>query len=197
MSVNPNIEWIEIDELNLDARNPRLGRHFIAANSSQKKILREIEEWSLGELAVSFLESGFWTQEPPVVVEEEGRLVIIEGNRRLATLKLMALAKQGMPVSKRWTDLIKNVSKRKLADLSKVPCVRADSRKDVQAYLGFRHVSGIKQWEPTEKAQFIAQLVEDEKLTYEQVMRRIGSTTLSANITETPATFGISVGRWR
>ena len=95
MSVNPNIEWIEIDELNLDARNPRLGRHFIAANSSQKKILREIEEWSLGELAVSFLESGFWTQEPPVVVEEEGRLVIIEGNRRLATLKLMALAKQG------------------------------------------------------------------------------------------------------
>ena len=175
MSVNPNIEWIEIDELNLDARNPRLGRHFIAANSSQKKILREIEEWSLGELAVSFLESGFWTQEPPVVVEEEGRLVIIEGNRRLATLKLMALAKQGMPVSKRWTDLIKNVSKRKLADLSKVPCVRADSRKDVQAYLGFRHVSGIKQWEPTEKAQFIAQLVEDEKLTYEQSCVALGA----------------------
>ena len=53
----------------------------------------------------------------------------------------------------------------------------AGTRKEVQAYLGFRHVSGIKEWKPAEKAEFIAHLIDDEGLTYEQVMRRIGSKT--------------------
>src|SRR5665213_550448 len=50
-------------------------------------------------------------------------------------------------------------------------------RRSVQAYLGFRHVTGIKEWSPAEKAQFIAHLIEDEGLDYDQVRRRIGSKT--------------------
>ena len=48
-------------------------------------------------------------------------------------------------------------------------------RASVKSYLGFRHVTGIKEWKPAEKAQFIAELIEKDKLTYEKVRRRIGS----------------------
>jgi hypothetical protein len=63
------------------------------------------------------------------------------------------------------------------ADLfTRVPYVLADSRDDVQAFVGFRHVTGIKQWDGDEKAGFIAHLIDDSVLTYEQVARKIGST---------------------
>ena len=50
-----------------------------------------------------------------------------------------------------------------------------ESRESVRSFVGFRHVTGIKEWNPAEKAQFIAQLIENEGLDYEQVRRRIGS----------------------
>lgn len=58
--------------------------------------------------------------------------------------------------------------------LENVPYILADSRKDVQAYLGFRHVTGIKQWDPAEKAEYISELIESG-LTYKEVTELIGS----------------------
>jgi hypothetical protein len=49
------------------------------------------------------------------------------------------------------------------------------NRQTVSAYLGFRHVTGIKEWKPAEKAEYIAKLIEEEKLDYDEVRRRIGS----------------------
>jgi len=60
---------------------------------------------------------------------------------------------------------------------TRVPYFLADSREDVQAFLGFRHVTGIKPWDADEKAGFIAKLIDEQGMTYEQVMRKIGSKT--------------------
>src|SRR5207249_1630282 len=43
--------------------------------------------------------------------------------------------------------------------------------------LGFRHVTGIKEWNPAEKAEYIADLVEKHKMTYDEVRKKIGSKT--------------------
>jgi len=181
MAINEEVEWNDLNSLYLDPKNPRLGRHFIARNPSQDEVLDQIKDWTLDELAVSFLESGFWTQEALVITSEKigrsNRDVVIEGNRRLAALKLLDQAAHGEPVARKWKNFVKDVGESKLEKLRSVPCIRADSRKEVQAYLGFRHVSGIKEWNPAEKAEFIAHLIDDEKLTYEQVMRKIGSKT--------------------
>ncbi len=58
---------------------------------------------------------------------------------------------------------------------AQVPYIVASARDDVDAYLGFRHVTGIKQWEPQEKASFIAQLIEDRGMSYAEVGTLIGS----------------------
>jgi hypothetical protein len=49
------------------------------------------------------------------------------------------------------------------------------SRKDITAFLGFRHVTGIEEWNPAEKAEYIAKLIEDHAMSYEDVCRKIGS----------------------
>ena len=77
--------------------------------------------------------------------------------------------------------LVENLNEDDLEKFEKlfrsIPYVQADSRQDIEAFLGFRHVTGIKQWNPEEKAQYIAWLIEQRNMTYEQVMRKIGSKT--------------------
>jgi hypothetical protein len=70
MAVQNKIEYAELKDLNLDASNPRLGRENTGHQWSQDKVLEAMKDWTLDELALSFLESGFWPQEALLAVEE-------------------------------------------------------------------------------------------------------------------------------
>jgi hypothetical protein len=139
-----------------------------------------MKDWTLEELALSFLESGFWPQEALLAVKEllegEQRLVVVEGNRRLAALKLLKLAFDGKPDSRKWQELVSH--QKPPQDLfTEIPYIRIGSRKDVIAFLGFRHVTGIKEWNPAEKAEYITKLIEEHGMGYDQIRRKIGSKT--------------------
>ena len=179
MAISTEIEYAAIDELYLDPKNPRLGRNRVSPNTSQEDLLRIMREWVLDELALSYLESGgFWTHEPLIVVEEElygeRHLVVVEGNRRLAALRALREAREGRPSSSKWREMIQD-SQIPGGLFERIPYVRADSRLEVQAFLGFRHVTGIKQWGADEKAGFIAKLIDESNMTYREVARKIGS----------------------
>lgn len=137
-----------------------------------------MSDWTLDELAESFITSGFWPQEALIAVEEliygKNQLVVVEGNRRLAALKSLKAAVDGQPIGRYWAELTKNNSIPK-GLLEKIPYIKVNSRSDVASYLGFRHVTGIKEWKPAEKAQYIAKLIESDNLSYEEVRRKIGS----------------------
>jgi hypothetical protein len=94
MEAIPKIETARLDELFLDAKNLHLGRHNVERGLSQEEVLALMKDWSLEELAVSFLESGFWPQEALICIQEavkkqKQRLIVVEGNRRLAALKMI------------------------------------------------------------------------------------------------------------
>jgi hypothetical protein len=139
-----------------------------------------MEDWNLDELGVSFLESGFWPQEAVLVVEEKlygtKSLVVVEGNRRIAALRMLRKALDGEKVSQKWTQIVRD-KKAPLMLFTRIPYILVDSRKDVESFLGFRHVTGIEQWRPAEKAEYIARLIDERGLSYEEVMRKIGSKT--------------------
>lgn len=139
-----------------------------------------MQDWTLDELAVSFIESGFWPQEAVLVVEESlygtKRLVVVEGNRRLAALKFLYMAINGRTSTRKWTEIAE--SKEAPKNLFKrIPYIKVGSRQEIEAFLGFRHVTGIKEWKPAEKAEYIAKLIEHSKMSYVEVMRKIGSKT--------------------
>jgi len=180
MADAPRINYAKVEDLYLDPTNPRLGRRVASADLSQDKVLDAMKDWALEELATSFLESGYWPQEALIVVEEAlyGKtcFVVVEGNRRLAALKLLQEAVRGGPVSDKWRKLL--VDRSLPSDFfDQIPYIQVRDRQKVTAYLGFRHVTGIKEWKPAEKAQYIAKLIEEENLSYDEVRRRIGSKT--------------------
>ena len=189
MGISTELRYTTLDDLYLDPKNPRLGRHYADANSSQEELLDVMSDWTLDELAISYIENiesgGFWTHEALLVVAEDlyrkQQFVVVEGNRRLAALKYLQLAINGENVSRKWYSLVENLKEEELEKFkelfNRIPYIQADSRQDIEAFLGFRHVTGIKQWNPEEKAQYIAWLIEKRDMTYEEVMRKIGSKT--------------------
>ena len=181
MALATTIEFAPLEHFYLDPLNPRLGRSQSDRSAPQDDLLRLMRSWALDELAVSFIESGFWPQEAVVVVKEElygapPQMVVVEGNRRIAALKFLKQAVEGETVPRSWQRLIAESIPHDTLFL-RVPYVLADERSDVKAFIGFRHVTGIKQWPPTEKAQFIASLVDEQGLSYETVRKQIGSRT--------------------
>lgn len=174
------IEYAELKDIKLDPLNPRLGRSVNGKNLSQDEIYDRMKDWSLEELATSFLESGFWVHEAVLCVREEldgeQALVVVEGNRRVAALKRLAKTFDGEDTSKRWLEII-NGETRPDKMFANVPIIVVGSRQEIVSFLGFRHVTGIKEWAPPEKAQFIAKMIDDGGLSYRDVMRKIGSKT--------------------
>lgn len=180
MAINTDIQYASVDDLLLDPLNPRLGRGQTGPKVKQSAVLELMKDWALEELAISFIESGFWPHEAVLVANEQlygkSSLVVIEGNRRLAALKYLKMAVDGTLQDKKWLELIQQ-KKPPPALFKRVPYIEVDSRKDVSAFLGFRHVTGIKEWKPAEKAEYIAKLIQEEGLSYAEVMRKIGSKT--------------------
>ena len=109
-------------------------------------------------------------------INGQDRLVVIEGNRRIAALKILHNTISGELESRKWQELIRGVNPpTELFD--KVPYILFPDRNTLDSFLGFRHVTGIKEWAPPEKAQFIAKLIDERNMSYREVMRKIGSTT--------------------
>jgi hypothetical protein len=167
------VQWAKLDQLRLDPRNPRLKEGM--ENASQGELLAELaREYELQDLARSIADNGYFSEEPLVVVKDKNKQTwtVVEGNRRLAALQLLeqpdAAPKE---LRKQWTELSKSRIKR----VSTVPLLEYGRRNEVTPYLGFRHITGVMQWRPYQKARYISQLVEDNELTFPQIARVIGS----------------------
>jgi len=166
------LDYLSVDDLLLDPENPRL---VVTSQPTQHQLLKLLYELeSLDELAASFADNGYFAEEPLVVVPgDDEKWIVVEGNRRLATLKLLLSASEraALKVSG-WPELDESM----IDALSVVPCVKYLRRSDVFPFLGFRHITGAKKWAPFQRARFIAQLIADGRGLAE-IEDLIGDTT--------------------
>jgi len=181
MAIGTDLKYAKLEELYLDPMNVRLGRNNTGRDVTQDQVLELMKDWTLDELAVSFLDSGgFWTHEPLLVTEEvlygKKHLIVIEGNRRIAALKFLKKAVDGEKAPQKLVKIAKG-AKIPPALFTRIPYVQVGSRQEIESFLGFRHVTGIKEWKPAEKAEFIAKLIDERGMSYDEVRRKIGSKT--------------------
>ena len=147
-------ENVLVQDLHFDTRNPRLVEYGVTPKTSPDEILQILwEKMAVDEVAMSIAASGFWDYEPLFVVKEGGVDVVIEGNRRLAAVKVLRSRK--LQNRLRATDLPEPSSKT-LENLASLPVIRVPKRQDVWRYLGFKHVNGPAKWRSYAKAQYIA-----------------------------------------
>jgi hypothetical protein len=77
-------------DLFLDPKNPRLIDSKFGIGDQDKILARLWEEFYVREIADSIVASdSFWQHEPLIAAREDGKLVVIEGNRRLAAVQLL------------------------------------------------------------------------------------------------------------
>jgi hypothetical protein len=148
------LERIRADALHLDVRNPRLVEYGISPKEKPEKILEILwDKMAVDEVAMSIAASGYWDYEPLFVVRENGKDVVIEGNRRLAAV--MVLRDKGLQAKLGISDLPPITEKHK-HELDSLPVIRVEKREDAWRYLGFKHVNGPAKWRSYAKAQYIA-----------------------------------------
>lgn len=151
---------LDVGTLDLDPENPRLPEELQGA--AQSAILTYLwENDVLEELIDSYLANGFFQSEPLIALPElaHGRRLVVEGNRRLAALMILHQLPPAIEAGIA-ADPAVAPTPESLASLLAVPGVEAEDRADVAAYLGFRHISGLKRWDPEAKARWLYRQVE-------------------------------------
>jgi len=150
------IAYIPLENLIFDPENPRLPPE-IARSNEQRIIDYMLREANLLELMQAIAQNGYFRSEPLLVVPEKpGKFTVVEGNRRLAALKL--LANPALASVKQ--NSVKEIAPSEDKDLKSIPCITHKKRDDVLDYLGYRHITGVKSWGSLEKARYLKQLFE-------------------------------------
>jgi len=152
-------ENILVDKLVLDDRNPRLP-DYLHGKDEAKIIEHMLLEESTLELMQAIGEKGFFKGEQLLVVEQsDGNYKVVEGNRRLTSVKLLnnpdlASAQEGL-VTRIYKDADKS-----LLPIKGLPCMVFEKDDDIHDYLGYRHVTGIQPWNLRQKAKYLSYLRE-------------------------------------
>jgi hypothetical protein len=189
---------VPVERLELDPENPRLPMDF--REKEQSEILAIFKQYfDLDELAYSMSENGYFDEEPLVAVPinlptkfansdslslindgeyidfitNSARFIVVEGNRRLATVKLLLSDElRGRLKIRGWP----RISEAVIQDLSILPVIVYSDRAEVLSYMGVRHITGIKKWESFSKALYIAEMI-DENIEINEIQRKVGDQT--------------------
>lgn len=171
---------IPLSDLRLDPENPRLPRDLEPSERTQERLLKEFaRRYNLVELARSIADKGFLPRYPEAVlaVEEPPAsqvFVVVEGNRRLATLRLLTneADRKACGLGAEWEQLAEDSVRHELT--ADVPVIVYRDRSALDDYLGFRHITGPRPWRPEAKGRFIARLLGSGE-GIDKTARRIGS----------------------
>ncbi len=167
---------LAVGKLRFDPKNPRLSSNGPAAKTTDLEIIRRLaENADLGELLQSIAASGYIDIEPLVVLKEAGSYTVLEGNRRLAAIKLLsepALAAKAEIV-------LPPITAANTASLAEVTVYRVETRDEARDFIGFKHINGPYRWDSLAKGRFAAEWFRREKekkdgLSLKDIARRMG-----------------------
>lgn len=164
------ITSIPVSDLTFDRKNPRLVEFDIGTKESD--LIRFLwETMDVRELMLSISASGYFKHEPVIVANEGDGHVVIEGNRRLAAVKLLLdpALRKGLKGS------IPSASKKICQSIEEIPCLLS-SREAAWRYLGFKHVNGPAKWGSYAKSQYIANVHRNYGVALDEIARQIGDT---------------------
>lgn len=165
----PTLEMVEPEKLEFDADNPRFGGEGAQKSQDQiEKMLFDAPHYA-SELVDSLVENGFIDYEPLVARKSGAKYIVIEGNRRLAAVRHLRANLAKYPERKE--------------DLEQIPVLVFSAqddqkKKDIRAYLGVRHLMGIREWPPLSKAQFLDR--ESKSVSLDIVLKEVRLTKTQA-----------------
>lgn len=168
------IELYKADDLNFDIENPRLVEFNITSSTPENKILNILWIYmAVDEIVMSILAHGFFEHEAVYAVRENGKLIVVEGNRRLAAVK--SILHPDLVEKNRMSVFSSKITENKIKDLKNgIPVIVLDNREKAWRYIGFKHVNGAAKWGSYAKAQYIYSVHKNYNMTLEDIAEQIG-----------------------
>lgn len=170
-----NRRQVDPATLFLDLENPRLVQQDLSGKVTERDVIEAlVAQADLAEVLQSIFANGYLDFEPLIVLKEpKGRLTVIEGNRRLAAIKLLLSPELARDLSVQTAELSKPVRD----SLKKVSVIEVADRGEARQYIGFKHINGPHKWDSYAKAKFAADWYRAEKssgITLRDIARRLG-----------------------
>lgn len=172
---------VDVDRLSFDTKNPRFTPETTPDSPTDRNIIAELANSAdLEELIESISTSGYVNIEPLVVIGRDEKLVVLEGNRRLAALKVL---RDQTLVSAANVSAKRELSKEVKGTLDKVSVYRVEDPAEARDFIGFKHINGPHKWNAYAKARYAAKWLDEEKqkrerreagLTLSDIARRMG-----------------------
>jgi hypothetical protein len=161
-------------KLNLDFKNPRFAAYHRRGRRKEKEIVSHLlENDDLRELIESIAANGYVDLEPVIVVEEDAELIVVEGNRRIAALKLFRGAIDAADLGVKLPPIAADLED----SLHEVTYRRVKDRDEARQYIGFKHINGPHKWDAFAKGRFAADWYIAERsngLTLRDIAHRLG-----------------------
>lgn len=158
------IKWktdtVNVANVELDPKNVRLD----IDNPSQDAIIQDLfKNENAMQIVESIAQNGFFNQELPIITKEDGRLVVLEGNRRFSALKAILNPKLVPQREERLKALIKKMGD--TSDLVEIEVKVAPNRESASKVIASIHTLKTRRgWSPLRQAYFYyAQIVEGGK----------------------------------
>lgn len=169
------IEEKNPDTLSFDYNNPRIAEFNISPDTSDDEIISILwHAMGVEEIVLSIKASGFFKNEPLIGIKENGKNIIIEGNRRLAAIKCI--------LHPEYADIIEfnkdtiAVAEEVKETLKRIPVIFVNNRKEAWKFIGFKHINGPAKWGSYAKAQYISQIRNEFGISLDEIALQIGDT---------------------
>jgi hypothetical protein len=158
---------LDPSDLRIDLHNPRMPEHEFESES--EAIAHLIQNADIGELIESIGNSG-WLDFEPLIVLNDGTNTVLEGNRRLAALRILSDEALQRETSMAIPDPLHSEA---IPETVRVRLVA--SRVEARDFIGFKHINGAFKWDALAKARYAWQWLRDEPDTsVNTVSKRLG-----------------------
>jgi hypothetical protein len=152
ISAQKGQDFVVPSDLNFDLENPRFVDHDFADEEAIIQYLYDHAD--VDELMQSILSAGYVDFEPLIVWRQNN--IVLEGNRRLAALRLMA----NESLRKKLKITLPEIDNAKT--LPEVVRIRwVNGRNEARDFIGFKHINGPFKWDALAKAKYAAQWLDD------------------------------------
>lgn len=169
---------LQLANIYLDPNNPRFTEadwEYVPQSDWNKPEIQEraqrrlVSDFDVEKLRMSMEVNGFLPIDRVIVRKfEEGKYLVLEGNRRICAAKMISeVALDGSVVVAAVLESLKNI-----------PCLSYTGTNGDAAWIfqGLRHISGVAEWSAFNKAKLLVEQMEKETLTLTEVGKRFGLT---------------------
>ncbi|HEY3300363.1 MAG TPA: hypothetical protein VGJ90_06250 [Methylophilaceae bacterium] len=162
------------DLLDFDKSNPRLLNGNDYDTTSDEDIITALNEISpIDEVITSICTNTYLDFEPLIVIStNDGRFKVLEGNRRLASIKLI----KDPELAKRCKIPLPAIPENVLLSVQEVTVWLVEKETDAQSFIGFKHINGPSRWDAYAKARFVSDWYkrEEGRVSIDQIARQLG-----------------------